>query len=298
MSSENRDVQFVYDDVDAITREVLERYQLTADPRLREIVLSLISHLHAFARDTNLSFDEWGKAMQYLYTAGQACNGPRNEFIALSDAIGFTMLVITNSQRKPPGATIPTLVGPFFVPDAPKFRNGEDISNGAQGEPLYVAGRVLDTAGKPVQGATLDVWHSDDRGLYDVQTDMAKTGMWARGQLTSDAEGRYSFWTIMPTAYPAPTDGALGPLFMNTTNRHWRPAHLHYAVRAKEFDPLITHVFVRGSKHIDEDVAFGVRPALVADFVPHQPGRAPDGKQMDKPFRTLDFDFVLTRDGA
>jgi hydroxyquinol 1,2-dioxygenase len=295
--TEQTDVQFVYDDADAITKEVLERYALTEHPRLREITTNFIAHMHAFAKESRLTFAEWQVAMEFLFKAGKACQDTRNEFIGLSDAIGLTMLVVTSSQPKPPNATAPTLVGPFFVANAPVFPNGADISHGAKGTPLFVKGRVLDTSGHPIAGARLGTWHSDEDGFYDVQGDLQNHGLWARGELTAEPDGRYWFRSVTPSPYPAPTDGALGDLFMNTTRRYWRPAHLHLAVAADGFDPLITHIFVRGSKYLDEDVAFGVRPSLIADFVEHGPGRAPDGTMMTQPFRTLEFDVVMTRGG-
>jgi hydroxyquinol 1,2-dioxygenase len=131
-----------------------------------------------------------------------------------------------------------------------------------------------------------------------VQDDFDPAHMWGRGRIACDAEGRYAFWSVMPTPYPAPMDAALGEMIRATTERWWRPAHLHFAIQTKEADPLVTHIFVRGSQHLDEDVAFGVRPELVADFEAHGPGAAPDGRMMEVPFRSVSYDFVLTRDGA
>lgn len=281
-----------------ILGDVLARFAKTADPRLREIMASLITHLHAFVRETKLTWEEWESAMAFFAKAASVTGNGRNEFIALSDSIGISMQVLATSQPKPPGATIPTLIGPFFIDNAPAFANGANLSGGAKGEPLYASGRILDTKGNAIPGAIIDVWHSDERGLYDVQDDFDGEHMWARGQLTSDAEGRYAFWTVMPTPYPAPMDAALGDLIMNTTHKFWRPAHLHCSVRAKGADSLTTHLFVRGSEHIGEDVAFGVRPSLIADFVLHPAGTAPDGRIMKVPYRVLDYDFVLTRNGA
>jgi hydroxyquinol 1,2-dioxygenase len=291
------DVTRVYDNEEEILREVLARYDETEDPRLREIMRSLIHHLHAFVRDVKLTWQEWERGMEFLAKAASVTGKGRNEFIALSDAIGISMQVLAASQPKPPGATIPTLIGPFFLADAPVFPNGADIANGASGQPLYVSGRLVDTQHRPISGGIVNVWQSDDRGLYDVQDNFDPEHMWGRGRVKSDETGRYSFWSVMPTAYPAPMDAALGDLINNTTRRFWRPAHLHFAIEAAGADPLVTHIFVRGSEYVDEDVAFGVRPALIADFVDHPPGTAPDGRKMDRPFRTLDYDFVLTRNG-
>ncbi len=282
---------------DDILREVLARFEQTQDARLREILASLIRHAHAFVRETGLTWEEWERGMAFLAKAASVTGAGRNEFIALSDSIGVSMQVLATSQPKPPGATIPTLIGPFFLDNAPVFGCGADIAGDASGAPLYARGRVLDTARKPLPGAIVNVWHSDERGLYDVQDDFDGTRMWARGRIRCDAEGRYSFWSVMPTPYAAPMDAALGDLIMNSTGKFWRPAHLHVAVTAEGADPLTTHLFVRGSEHLDEDVAFGVRPPLVADFVRHPPGPAPDGRPMTVPFYTLDYDFVLTRQG-
>ena len=276
---------------------MLARFQTTENPRLREIMLNLIRHLHAFVGETKITWAEWERAMAFFATAARVTGPGRNEFIALSDSIGLSMQVLAASQPKPPGATIPTLIGPFFIEDAPVFASGADIANGAAGVPLYASGRVLDTSGRPVVDAVLNVWQSDERGLYDVQDDFDPSHMWGRGRIRADADGRYAFWSVMPTAYPAPMDAALGELINATTRRWWRPAHLHFAIETKSADPLVTHIFVRGSQYIDEDVAFGVRPALIADFVEHAPGLAPDGKAMATPFRTLAYDFVLTRNG-
>jgi hydroxyquinol 1,2-dioxygenase len=289
------DIKRKYDHEELILQEVLTRYELTADPRLRDIMLCLIRHLHGFAREAKVTWSEWERGMAFLSKAADWNSEQRNEFVALSDVIGLTMQVVAASQPKPPGATLPTLIGPFFVPAAPTFENGADISNGASGEPLHVSGRVLDMQNRPVADAIIDVWQSDDRGLYDVQDEK---GVWGRGRVKSQSDGRFAFWSVMPTAYPAPSDGAIGELIESTTRRIWRPAHLHFSISAGGLDSLVTHIFVRGSKYIDEDVAFGVRPALVADFVAHEPGRAPDGKSMDRSFRTLDYDFILTRKGA
>jgi hydroxyquinol 1,2-dioxygenase len=131
-----------------------------------------------------------------------------------------------------------------------------------------------------------------------VQDDFDPENMWGRGRIRCDAEGRYSFWSVMPTAYPAPMDAALGDLIMNTTRKHWRPAHLHFAIQTETADPLCTHIFVQGSEYLDSDVAFGVRPQLIANFPERGPGVAPDGSRRDQPYHTLHYDFVLTRAGA
>jgi hydroxyquinol 1,2-dioxygenase len=240
-----------YDYEEELLREVLARFETTENPRLREIMLGLIRHLHAFVRETKVSWQEWECGMEFLAKAASVTGKGRNEFIALSDSIGVSMQVLAASQPKPPAATIPTLIGPFFLEDAPTLESGADIAKGACGQPLYVSGRVLDTQHRPISDAVVNVWQSDDRGVYDVQDNFDPAHMWGRGRVKCDETGRYSFWSVMPTAYPAPMDAALGDLINSTTHRYWRPAHLHFAIAAKSADPLVTHIFVRGSAYID-----------------------------------------------
>ncbi|MFN5700033.1 MAG: dioxygenase, partial [Betaproteobacteria bacterium] len=221
-----------YDSTEQITQEVLRRFEETPDPRLRQIMLSLVQHLHAFAKDVKLTSEEWLKAMQLLEDTGKWCAPGRNEFIIFSDALGLSMLTVTQDYRRPQGATEPTLLGPFLVEDAPHFEMGSDISAGAVGTPLHAQGRVLDLQGQPVSGAVIDVWHSDDRGLYDVQDGFEEKGAWARGQLTTGADGRWRFWTVMPVDYPIPQDGTAIEMLRATTGRSMRPAHLHFRIVA------------------------------------------------------------------
>lgn len=291
----NQTVENVYDAADLITEEVLKRYNNTPDPRLREIMLSLIRHLHGFAREVRLSGAEWNFLMGFLEETGKWCFPGRNEFVIFSDALGLSMLTVAQDYKRPPHATEPTLVGPFLLEDAPNFAMGADISGGAAGAPMFARGRILDTEAKPVAGARIDVWHSDERGLYDVQEDLQESGPWARALLTTGADGEFSFWSVLPVDYPIPQDGTAVRMLKATTGRTWRPAHLHFRIRAEGFLPLVTHIFDRTSTNLDGDAVFGVRPSLIADFVLQAPGKAPDGAMMDRDFYTLDYDFVMVR---
>jgi hydroxyquinol 1,2-dioxygenase len=287
-------VKHRYDANDLITKEVLERYGQTPDPRLRELMLSLIRHIHSFAREVKLTQEEWGFAMNLLEETGKWCSPGRNEFVIFSDALGLSMLTVTQDYPRPPEATEPTLTGPFLLEDAPKFEMGTDISAGATGTPMFASGRVVDLQGKPVPHAVIDVWHSDDRGLYDAQDGLETTGPWARAALTTGADGRYSFWSVLPVDYPVPQDGTAIRMLKATTGRSWRPAHLHFRIQAPGQRTLVTHIFDRNSKNLDGDAVFGVRPSLVADFTRHEAGTAPDGKRMAGEFYTIDYDFVMT----
>jgi hydroxyquinol 1,2-dioxygenase len=277
---------------DNITQAVLARLSETPDPRLKEILTSLVQHLHGFARDVKLTEPEWMAAIEFLTRVGHKCDDKRQEFILLSDTLGLSMLTVALNQRKPQGCTEATVFGPFHVPGAPEYPLGADVSNGASGEPCFVAGAIRGADGRPVPGAVLEVWQADADGFYDVQYAELEEHQ-ARGVLRADAEGRYRFRTIVAEAYPIPVDGPVGDMLRATRRHPWRPAHLHFMIRAEGYETLITHVFRNGDQYLDSDAVFAVRSSLIADWVRHEPGVAPDGTAMDRPFYTLDFDFVL-----
>ncbi|NDG64403.1 MAG: hydroxyquinol 1,2-dioxygenase [Planctomycetes bacterium] len=293
-NSHDKGLENRYDSLELITQEVLERYAQTPDPRLRELMLSLIKHIHSFAKEVKLTADEWNFTMSFLEQTGKWCSPGRNEFMIFSDALGLSMLTVTQDYPRPAHATEPTLVGPFLLEDAPQFPMGADISAGATGTPMHAQGQILTMDGQPVANAVIDVWHSDDRGLYDVQDGLEEKGAWARAVLTTGGDGRFSFWSVLPVDYPVPQDGTAIQMLKATTGRSWRPAHLHFRIRAAGQRPLITHIFDRTSKNLDGDAVFGVRPSLIADFKHQASGIAPDGKDMMRDFYTLDYNFVMT----
>jgi hydroxyquinol 1,2-dioxygenase len=265
------------------------------DERFAEIMTSLVRHLHAFLADVRLTEDEWAAAIDFLTRTGQISDDKRQEFILLSDVLGASMAVVDLNQSTDERATESTVLGPFFVEGAPEFALGADISGGAGGKPCFIEGTVRNTAGEPVAGALLDIWQSDEEGHYDVQYPDLATPR-GRGRLRADAEGRYAFWTVHPEAYPVPDDGPVGDMLTAAGRRPMRPAHVHFKVSAPGHRTLITHVFTADSTHLDDDAVFGVKRSLIIDFVPHDPGEAPDGRRMDVPFHTARFDIALAPD--
>ncbi|KMO35717.1 intradiol ring-cleavage dioxygenase [Methylobacterium aquaticum] len=276
-----------------ITQAVVDRFAETPDPRLKAILTSLVRHLHDFVRDVDLSFEEWQAGIAFLTRTGQLCDQHRQEFILLSDTLGVSMLVDAINHRMPEGATETTVLGPFYVAEAPERPNGADIAGPLEGTPLLVTGSVASADGRALAGATVDVWHADDDGSYDVQQLDALGGLAGRAQFRTDAEGRFHFWTVMPAWYPIPADGPVGEM-LNATSRHPnRPAHVHFMIAAPGHETLITHVFAADSPWLDSDAVFGVKTSLIAEFAEHPAGRAPDGRAMERPFRHLTYDFGL-----
>jgi hydroxyquinol 1,2-dioxygenase len=266
---------------DNITQAVIARFAQTPDPRLKQIMTSLVQHLHAFAREVQLTEEEWFQGIQFLTDTGHKTDDKRQEFILLSDTLGLSMLTIAMNNDKPAGCTEATVFGPFHVPGAPEYAHGDDVANGAKGDPCVVRGQVRGLDGEPVAGATIEVWQADADGNYDVQYAGLDRHQ-ARGVLHSGADGRFHFRTIVAEAYPIPVDGPVGDMLRATKRHPWRPAHLHFMIKADGYETLVTHVFRSGDGYLDSDAVFGVRESLVADWV-----KQPDGSY------TLDYDFVL-----
>jgi hydroxyquinol 1,2-dioxygenase len=275
-----------------LTEAVIARMQGCEDPRLRQIMTSLVRHLHDFVREVELTEAEWLEAIRFLTATGQKCDDKRQEFILLSDTLGVSMLVDAINHRVPAGATQTTVFGPFFVEGAPEMPHWADITNGASGKPCFVSGTVRDAAGKPLAGVVVDVWQTDgEEGFYDVQKPGGSS--FCRAKIRTDADGCFAFRTVQPISYPVPTDGPVGRMLLQMGRHPYRPAHIHTMLTRDGYKPLITHLFVRGDRYLDSDAVFGVKDSLVVDFVDHPAGIAPDGKRIDRPYSTASYDFVL-----
>jgi hydroxyquinol 1,2-dioxygenase len=263
---------------------VVESFAATPDPRLRELLTSLVRHLHAFVRDTEPTIAEWERAIDFLTATGRKCDHERQEFILLSDVLGISMLVETINNRKTAGATESTVLGPFHMVASPRRALGDTIDLVGTGPQCVLAGRVLSADGTPLPGAVLDVWQANDQGFYDVQQPDVQPPGNGRGLFTADQDGAYWFRTIVPTHYPIPTDGPVGTLLEATKRHPYRPAHIHFIVTAPGYRPLTTHIFVAGSPYIESDAVFAVKKSLITEFTP--------AGDPDQPART-NFDIVL-----
>lgn len=291
-------------EVSDFAQAVIDRMAECKEPRFKQVMSALVRHAHAFAREVDLTPEEWMAGIQFLTATGQQCDEKRQEFILLSDTLGMSMLVVALDQARGAkaleGSTAPkpteaTVQGPFFWPGAPELPLGSDISGNESGEPCYYSGRVTDTSGKPLGGVTLDVWSGDGDGFYDLQ----KGGeMSLRARFKTDPDGSYRFWSIRPTYYPVPTDGPVGNMLTRMGRHPNRPGHMHMMMEVAGHEQLITHIFVSDSPYLDSDAVFGVRNSLVVDFPRSEPGTAPDGRVMTKPYYTAKYDFRLVPSAA
>jgi hydroxyquinol 1,2-dioxygenase len=276
-----------------LIERVLASFDATPDARLKQIMRSLVTHLHAFLREVRPTEREWRQGIDFLTAAGHITDDRRQEFILLSDTLGASMQTIAINNEAYAGATEATVFGPFFVDDAPHVELGGDIAGGATGQPCWVAGTVRDTDGNPIAGARIEVWEADEDGFYDVQYGDDRTA--GRARLFSGEDGSFRFWAITPTPYPIPHDGPVGAMLTATGRSPMRASHLHFMVTAAGLRTLVTHIFVRGDELLDRDSVFGVKDSLVMDFA-EQSGDTPtpDGRDLGgRTWSRVSFDIVL-----
>jgi hydroxyquinol 1,2-dioxygenase len=249
---------------------------------------------------TGLTFAEWEYAIDFLTRTGQKCTDTRQEFILLSDVLGVSMLVDAVNHREREGATQTTVLGPFYVGEHKVTAHGTDISpNNQSGERMFVQSRVTDLKGKPLANVPVDVWHADDDGFYDSQKpNYDEVGASARARFITDSDGRFFFRTILPCSYPIPTDGPVGEMIVQTNRHPMRPAHVHFLVNAKGYEPLITHVFMDGDKYLDSDVVFGVKDDLIAKVEPRNDLEMPDGTKANGQWHLMSYEFHLKPGGG
>jgi len=277
---------------DSITEAVVRSFAGAADPRTKQVIERLVHHLHAFAREVNLTHAEWRAGIEFLYRAGKISDEARNEFILCSDVLGLSSLVDLLGNAS--GATEGSVLGPFHAPGSRELAVGGDLAGGNEGEAVLVQGRVLDAAGRPIAGAVLEFWQTAANGLY-WQQDPAQDPQNLRFRMTTGADGRYAFTTVRPAPYAVPSDGPVGDLLRALGRHAWRPAHFHFIVSAEGCRTLVTELFPADDRYVDEDAVFGVRRSLAVEFRRVESAEAAARLGLEPPFSQVDFDFRLAR---
>jgi hydroxyquinol 1,2-dioxygenase len=270
---------------DASVQTVNTRMGDDINPRFAQVMGGLVKHLHAFAKEVALTQEEWEIAIDFLTKTGQICSAERQEFILLSDVLGFSMLVDAINNRRPMGATENTVFGPFHVDDAPIRAMGDTICLDGKGESCLFEGKVIDLHGNPIAGACVDVWSDNADGFYDVQQPGIQPKWNNRGRFVTGKDGAYSFRGIRPVSYPIPDDGPVGKMLGHMGRHPYRPAHMHFLVTAPGFQKVVTHTFVGDDTYLESDAVFGVKQTLVAPY------ERLDGAET---MWRSPFDFVLT----
>ncbi|AIG01943.1 hydroxyquinol 1,2-dioxygenase [Pseudomonas fluorescens] len=276
-----------------ISRQVLSSFDKTPDARLKQIMHSLVRHVHGFVRDVELTEREWLDGIRFLTETGHKCDGlVRQEFILLSDTLGVSMLVDAINHRHSADATQTTVFGPFYIEGMPERAFGENMAF-TPGEAALVRGRVVDVHGNPLADAVLDVWQTAENGMYSGQDPAQPVGN-LRGCYRSNGDGYFAIRTIVPVCYPIPTDGPVGRM-LKATNRHpWRPAHLHFMIEKPGYRPLVTHLFNRDDPYLESDAVFGVKQSLQVIYeerVTHDDLSSSLGIAL--PFKRASYEFVM-----
>lgn len=277
-------------DVTTAATSVMER---TSNPRLREIMVSLVRHLHGFIRDVRLTEAEFREAAAIVAEMGRLTTDTHNEVVLMAGSLGISSLVcLLNNGDQGNAETDQSLLGPFWRLHSPRVENGGSIvRSDTSGAPLFVNARVVDKTGNPVAGAEVDVWHASPVGLYENQ-DPEQADMNLRGKFTTDADGRFWFRSVMMVGYPIPTDGVVGRL-LKAQNRHpYRPAHLHALVFKPGFKVLISQVYNPADPYIESDVQFGVTRALIGNFLRHDEPH-PTERDVGAPWYSLDHVYKM-----
>jgi hydroxyquinol 1,2-dioxygenase len=270
---------------------VAERLAKTEKTRLSDALFAVADHLHSIIKEIRPTAADWQQTIAFLTEVGHACDDKRQEWVLLADLLGLSALVEDINSRRPPGATQNTVRGPFYRPDAPHLPLGADISLDGIGERLAVSGIVQDLEGVRLAGATVETWQANAEGFYENQQPDLQPEFNLRGVFTTNADGRFTYKTVKPAGYSVPDDGPVGQMLGRIGYPLRRPAHLHFLIKAKGYQPLTTHVFERGDPHLREDALFGVKQGLLGDF-------RKAGSEVNAPEWALDFTFVLCAEAA
>ncbi|MEU8817467.1 maleylacetate reductase and hydroxyquinol 1,2-dioxygenase domain-containing protein [Actinoplanes sp. NPDC048796] len=273
-------------DLSRLTAQVVASFAGAPDQRLAALLGDLVTRLHGFVADNDLTEAEWTAAIGFLTETGQLCSPTRQEFVLLSDTLGISSAVDLLSNSRSPDTTPSAVLGPFYVEGPPVKEHGADLAEGLPGTPLRADVRVTDVDGRPVAGATVDVWQSNQDGYYDVQLPDLE-GPVLRARLRTDGDGRLWFRSILPSEYPIPDDGPVGRMLRATGRHPYRAPHLHFMISAPGHRRLVTQLFVAGGPYLDSDAVFGVKDDLIIDFPSDEDGT-----------RRVAFTFRLGPDSA
>jgi catechol 1,2-dioxygenase len=276
-----------------VTTAVIEVMRRTENPRLREIMVAAVSHLHAFVREVRLTEEEFREATALFNELGRLSTDSHNETVLMAGSLGISSLVcLLNNGDGGTTETSQNLLGPFWRLNSPRVENGGSIlRSDTPGPALFVTAQVVDRTGQSIAGAEVDIWHSSPVGLYENQ-DPAQENFNLRGKFLTDADGRFWFRSVKPAGYPIPTGGVVGRL-LAAQNRHpYRPAHVHALIFKQGFKTVISQVYADDDEHLDSDVQFGVTEALVGRFVRHDEPH-PTANDVTPPWYSLDYRFVM-----
>ena len=271
-----------------VTDETLRQMAGTENKRMKEICDAAVRHMHAFAREVNLTPEEWLQGIQFMTAVGQACTPIRQEFILLSDVLGLSAVVNALHDKKAKElGTQSSLLGPFFREGVELTPMGTQIVEKPTVEEIVVYGTVTATDGTPMADALVQVWQTSERGLYDLQERNGES-MDMRGTFRTGPDGRYHFRTVRPLGYSIPMDGPVGAMVHAQKRHGMRPSHIHCLVGAEGYRELVTALYFGDDPFIDSDTVFGVSRSLVVEAKEDPASPIPG-------MRAVHYDFRLAK---
>ena len=245
----------------------------TSTERGAQVVGALIARINEVIAETDVTYDEYRTAMQWMIDVGEA-----GEWPLFLDA--FIEHAVEEQASRTRAGSDGTILGPFHLPGSPVLEPPYKLPArpDEKGEQLLMTGRVLSADGSPVTGAILDVWHADVQGLYSGFSDLPEGIL--RGKVPTDEQGRFELRTIMPAPYTIPHEGPTGQLLEACGWHPWRPSHLHLLVSGDGHETLITQLYFADGDYLDSDVAGAVKESLIV-----RPERDGDSLRFDYEFR-------------
>ncbi|KAI5476759.1 catechol 1,2-dioxygenase [Pseudohyphozyma bogoriensis] len=294
------------EDYKKYTDSVIAAIGKDASPRVKEAFPILIQKLHEAVILTGLTTEEWLAACDLLIEAGKVSEkDKRNEMVLVSDVFGIESLVDMMEHAKYAKAGVETtssaILGPFYRANVPVQPNGTSIIRQPEPEAEFshVYGTVLNSAGKPIKGAIVDVWHDAPDGLYDSQSP-DKPDFHCRGRFETDEDGNYSCIALKPVPYPIPFDHSAGKLLTMMDRHPFRPAHIHFYVTAPGYKYLVTQVYPHDTDYLEDDSVFAVKDDLIVKFGEVDPNvPLPNGGEHDGPIKyQMRCNLILADDKA
>ncbi len=265
--------------------------------RTKAIIHRILSDLFKTIEDLDITPDEYWAGVAYLNQLGA-----RSEAGLLSPGLGldryFDMRMDAEDAAQGLASGTPrTIEGPLYVAGAPVEQGYARLDDGSDtnGHTLIMHGTVHGADGKPLPGATVEVWHANTKGFYshfDPTGEQKPFNM--RRTIVTDAQGRYRFQSIVPVGYGCPPDGPTQAL-LNQLGRHGnRPAHIHFFVTADGHRKLTTQINIDGDPLVYDDFAYATREGLVPALVEHSDEDSIQRNGLSGPFAEIAFDITLS----
>lgn len=258
------------------TSQVEDSATNVSTERVGTLVKSILDGIAQTIHTHQVTYPEFQAAKQWLMDVGESGEWP----LFLDVFVEHEVEDVAAQQQT---GTKGSILGPYYLPSQQRLPAVTTLpmQQDEPGTPLVFTGQIRDTAGNPVPGAELDLWHTDRAGYYSGFAPHLPEGN-LRGVIVADGQGNFEITTIEPAPYMIPTDGSTGKMTEAAGWSPWRPAHMHLIVRAPGYRSITTQLYFQGGEWLDNDVAQATKPELV--LAPQPQG---DGTLRQE------YDFVL-----